>query len=114
MNQPETYPPPVLDLSRVRHVTPLPTDEKWERERLAFYRLLPQLMQTHRGHFVAIHEERVVACGSNVVEVATQAYREHGDVPIYCGWVSDQPVRAVRISGPRCLRESQETTGSNP
>ncbi len=39
---------------------PLPPRTKWEREYRAFHRLLPQLLATQRGQFVAIHEERVI------------------------------------------------------
>jgi len=97
MNVPDELPAPVLDLSP-------PPDDKWQRERLAFYRLLPELLQTHRDQFVAIHEGRVVASDADVVKVGLEAYRQHGYVPIYVGWVSTQPVRTVRIPGPRVVR----------
>ena len=53
--QPQTgVPPPPPGLS-----------EKALRERVAFYRLLPQLLNTHRGQVVAIHNERVIAVGDD-------------------------------------------------
>lgn len=61
---------------------PLPLT-KFERERTACLRLLPELPATHQGRFVAIHEERVVCEGDNVLEVANEAYRQVGHVPIY-------------------------------
>ena len=106
MNQPEIFPAPVLDLSPAPPAShrSLPEDDKWDRERLAFFRLLPDLLQTHRDQFVAIHEGRVVASGAAVVPVALQAHQQHGSVPIYVGLVSDQPTRRARIPGPRLVR----------
>ncbi|MBI1830118.1 MAG: hypothetical protein HYR84_01550, partial [Planctomycetes bacterium] len=46
-----TLPPPVVNMG-----TPLIS--KWQRERAAFERLLPQLLATHLGKFVAIHGEQ--------------------------------------------------------
>lgn len=38
---------------------------KFERERTAFYRLLPELLATHRGQYVAVHGEQVADSGSD-------------------------------------------------
>ncbi len=114
MNQPITYPPPVLDLSPGGRFAPHPPDEKWERERRAFHRLLPQLLQTHGGHYVAIHDEQVVACGDDIAEVAMQAYREHGRVSIYADLVTtDPPRRVIRIPHIRVCRPIQEAPENN-
>jgi hypothetical protein len=72
---------------------------KFERERSAFLRLLPDLLKTHHGKYVAIHEERVVGEGDDKVEVALATYRQFGYVEIYVGLVTnhpEEPVRAVR------------------
>jgi hypothetical protein len=47
--------PPPIDV-----VVPVPLPDKGEREYQAFLRLLPQLLEKHRGQYVAIHEEQVV------------------------------------------------------
>lgn len=83
-----------------------PADDKWERERRAFVRMLPDLLVTHRDQFVAVHQGQVVASGPEKVSVALQAYREHGQIPIYVGLVSDQPPLPARLPSPRTLHIS--------
>ena len=51
MSTTETWPAP--DLS-ARH------DEKWRREQRAFHDLLPGLLRTNPGQYVAIHDGQVV------------------------------------------------------
>ena len=65
-------------------LAPLPgTSEKFERERAAFFRLLPELLKTHPGKVVAIHDERVVAVGDERRRVIDEATRLAGDVDLY-------------------------------
>jgi hypothetical protein len=88
-------------------VTPVltPAQEKFERERRAFFRLLPELLRTHRGQYAAIHDEQVVGIGPNQIELALQQYKRFGYVPIYVGLISDEP-RVSRIPYRRELRGS--------
>jgi len=97
MNEPETLPAPVVDL-------PPPPDNKWRREQHAFIRLLPELLKTHKGKYVAIHEERLVESGDDLISVAMRAYAKYGYVPIYVDLVTDQPQPIVRIPTPRFVR----------
>jgi len=69
---------------------------KFERERSAFLRLLPDLLKTHQGKYVAIHEERVVGEGDDKVAVALATYRQFGYVEIYVGLVTTQPEVPLR------------------
>ena len=89
MSEPVTYPARVPP-------SPEPLD-KFERERLAFYRLLPSLLTTHRGQYVAIHNEQVVDSGANDVDLAERIWAKHGYVPIAVELVTDQPRPPVRI-----------------
>lgn len=91
----ETFPAPML--------TPLPSkNEKWEREYAAFLEMLPELLQTHRNRFVAVHEERVVDCGDDKIALALRVYEKYGYIPIYVGLVSvERPI--VRIPTFRVL-----------
>ena len=73
------------------HLPPYPPPGKFERERRAFHRLLPQLLNTHRGEYVAIHDERVVDRGAVRLEVALRVLQRIGNVPIYVGLVSEEP-----------------------
>ena len=97
MNPANTIPAPVLEPASV-------PDAKWQREYQAFVRLLPELLQTYRNQYVAIHDGHVVASGSELVDVAMRAYAEHGYVPIYVNLVSDQPPAPVRLPTPRILQ----------
>jgi hypothetical protein len=92
----ETFPAPQI-------VWP-PPESKWDRERRAFHPLLPSLLATHRGKYVAIHDERVVAFGDDQIELALRAYDICGYQAIYVGLVTDVPRRPVRIPSPRSLR----------
>src|SRR4051794_21778074 len=76
---------------------PLPAPAtKFDRERAAFLRLLPSLLKTHDGRYVAIHEERVVDDGPDRLEVAMRVLRRVGNVDIYVGLVSETPEPLAR------------------
>lgn len=94
MNPVDVLPAPVL---------PAPPDDKWRREQRAFRRLLPELLQTLRGQYVAIHEGKVVESGDNKLAVAERAYTRFGYVPIYVSLVTDQAPPLVRIVSPRLV-----------
>jgi hypothetical protein len=95
MNETDVLPAPQIDWP--------PPETKWDRERRAFHRMLPSLLQTHRGKFVAIHEEQVVDSGDDEVALGLRVYGRFGYVPIYVGLATDQP-RILRIPSPRILR----------
>jgi hypothetical protein len=87
----QTAAPPTFEV----HL-PQPALPKAERERQAFLRLLPGLLQTHRGLYVAVHDGQVVDSGPNSAELADRvAQRVKTD--IYVGLVSEQPDRVVRV-----------------
>jgi hypothetical protein len=96
MSEPTIYPPVVLD------PTALPQG-KWEQERQAFRRMLPELLKSHPGQYVAVHEGRVVDSGGDKVTVAWRAYEKYGYVPIYVGLVSDRPPPPVRMPSFRVI-----------
>jgi hypothetical protein len=76
-----------------------PMPSKIERERRAFLRLLPDLLKTHRGQYVAVHDEQVVDSGPARLELVmrVQARLRTG---IYVGLVSEQ-AEPVQRSGLR-------------
>jgi hypothetical protein len=73
-----------------------PPSTKFARERAAFFRLLPQLLTTHRGQYVAIHEERPVESGAERLEVAMRVLSRVGNADIFVGLVTDEPESAAR------------------
>ena len=96
MSDMTTLPAPDLSLKEATHAA-------WEEEQGAFLRLLPTLLATHRGRYVAVHHGCVIAEGPEQVEVAKQAYARAGYVPIYVGLVTEEPSRPVRLPSPRLL-----------
>jgi len=77
---------------------------KWDSEYEAFLRLLPELLQTHRDQYVAIHEGKVIGSGSNKLALAREAYLKFGYVEILVRLVTDQPPRVVNIISPKVER----------
>ena len=62
---------------------------KFHREKRAFFRLLPGLLATHSGQYVAIHDEQVVDSGPDQLEVALRVQRRFGAAAIYVHLVGD-------------------------
>jgi hypothetical protein len=75
---------------------PPPPRTKWEREYRAFERLLPQLLLTRRGQFVAIHEEQVLDCDCDEMALIGRVLALVGNVDIHVGLVTDQPEPVYR------------------
>src|SRR5208337_467159 len=79
----------------------------WERERRAFHQLLPSLLVTHPGQYVAVHEGKVIASGRDRVEVAMKAYKRVGYVSLFVGMVAEAlDIRRVLVPSPRVRRGS--------
>jgi hypothetical protein len=75
---------------------PPPARSKWEREYRAFRRLLPQLLQTHWGKYVAIHDERVFDCDADEMALILRVLGKVGNVDVHVGLVTDQPEPVYR------------------
>ncbi len=84
MSESITLPAPVIEV-------PPPPRSKWDREFQAFRRQLPQLLPTHRGCYVAIHEEKVVDSGNDKLTVALRVIAKIGNVAIHVGLVTEEP-----------------------
>lgn len=69
---------------------PAPELPKGEREYQAFLRLLPSLLATHRGQYVAIHEGQVVDSEASDVALIQRVQKRFGYVPIFVGLVTDE------------------------
>ena len=88
MDESEILPAPVINV-------PQRNDDKWERERSAFHRLLRNLLTTSQGKYVAVSEGSVVETGDSSADTAQRAYVKSGYVSIFIGLVSDQGPRIV-------------------
>jgi len=65
--------------------------EAFEREQQAFERLKPELLQTHRGQWVAIYQGKVVEAGQDRSQVLDSVYDRLGYVPVYVQHVEERP-----------------------
>jgi hypothetical protein len=80
---------------------PPPPLPKWAREREAFLRLLPELLKTHEGRFVVVHDGKVVADGPDRFAALDRAYAAVGKVDLYAEQVTATgALRVVKI--PSC------------
>ena len=68
-----------------------PPRTKWEREYQAFKRLLPDLLKTHRGKCVVIHEGQVIDSGDDEIALARSFFAKYGNVSPHIGLVTEAP-----------------------
>lgn len=94
----------VEDLTRFQR--PL---SKWEREYRAFQRLVPELLKTHGGKYIAIHEEQVVDSGDDPIALIKQVHARFGYVPIHVDRVVEQPLPPLRMPHYRIYRRKEPT-----
>lgn len=69
---------------------------KYERELAAFRRLLPFILSSHLGEFVAVHDGQVVAHGRDRVSVVGDAFSKVGNVAIHVGFVGPETAEPMR------------------
>lgn len=87
-----------------RHDPAPQPDDKFEREKAAYHRLLPELLKTHYHKVVAVHDEQVLLVGDDPVQVTLAAYKLVGYVEIFVERVEYQQ-RIERLRGPREIRK---------
>lgn len=80
-----------------------PRSSRWERECQAFQRLLPRLLVTHPGKYVAVHDGEVVDSGDDRLALAMRVLQRSGNVDIHVGLVTEEPEPVYR-SGARWCR----------
>jgi hypothetical protein len=84
---------PILDV----HLPPLELP-KGEREYRAFQRLLPSLLQSQRGKFVAVHNEQVIDADSDEIALIQRVHARIGYVPIHVGMVAESiPIGRIAV-----------------
>lgn len=75
-----------------------PTHPKLAAEYDAFEKMLPELLTSHRGEFVAIHEGRVVAVAQNPSRALNTAAKLHPGQYILVRLVTDEPQPIERLT----------------
>lgn len=64
--------------------------KSFEQERAAFYRLKPQLLETHRDQYVAVHGSQVVDSDTDDAELAKRVMAKYTHRAVYIQLVSEE------------------------
>jgi len=72
---------------------------KFQREREAYLRLKPQLLQTYPGQFVAIYQGKVVDVDRDKQALAKRILERYGNEPVYIQLVAEE-LRTFEIPSP--------------
>ncbi|GIL14955.1 MAG: hypothetical protein BroJett039_01280 [Chloroflexota bacterium] len=75
----------------------------FKREQAAFIRMQPELLKTHRGKFVAIHNERLVDSDADEFALANRVYDRFGYRTLLIMPVTERP-RIVHIRSPKRVK----------
>jgi hypothetical protein len=96
--------PEIQDQVQVFEAPQLPIpkieDDPWLRDRRAFFRLLPELLKTLRGKWVAIHNEQVVEIGDTVRSVLLRVRERFPRTEVYIQLV-DEKLPVIKMRSPR-------------
>jgi hypothetical protein len=98
MNEIDVLPAPQIEL----RPSPRSRWSKWERERDAFGYLLPSLLASYRGRYVAVHDGQVIDSDADQIALALRVYGQ-GLRQVYFGLVSEEPPQITRIPFRRLL-----------
>ncbi len=79
-----------------RAVEPEDFPPEWYVEKAAFERMLPELLKSYRGKFVAIYQGQVVDSDARMGELIWRVEQKLGDKPFYVDEVLETP-RVYRI-----------------
>ncbi|MEW5989602.1 MAG: hypothetical protein AB1791_23485 [Chloroflexota bacterium] len=79
--------------------------EAFERERVTFEQMKPDLLRTYPGKVVVIYQGRVVQVGDEIAETLMSVYEQFGYVPCYAQRV-EEPEHIYHLPHPRSLRSN--------
>jgi len=100
----------IVSIEDYRRLVAGQDDDAWRQEQLqrlepnrtAFQRFLPELLETHKGQFVAIHKGEVIDADTDNRELAKRIYARKL-FPVYIQLVSEQP-RVIELPSPEEVR----------
>ncbi|MBI1388899.1 MAG: hypothetical protein GC154_10675 [bacterium] len=64
--------------------------EQWLRNREFYENNRSAFMREYPGRCVAVHDEKIIATGSSVSELAGDLYRKLGNIPFYVDFPDEQ------------------------
>ena len=86
---------------------PRQRNDKWWQEYQAFLRLLPDLLKTLRGQYVAVHEGQVVDSDREKIPLACRVFQTYGKVPMCVRLVAEQLPPPVRLPSFRVIKNGE-------
>ena len=75
----------------------LPSNETWLQGRRDFLKLLPQLRQTHLGHWVAVTKDQVVDAGEEETDLRRRVASAYPGQMIFISRVTDEALPPLRL-----------------
>ncbi len=70
---------------------PVDFPPEWYTEKAAFEHMLPELLPTYHGKWVAVYESKVVDSDAKIGELVWRVEKYLGDKPFYIGEVLEEP-----------------------
>ncbi len=96
--------PEIQDQVQVFEAPQLPIpkieDDPWLRDEQAFFLMLPELLKTLRGKWVAVHHGQVVDVGDSVREVLLRVREQFPKTEVYIQFV-DENLPVIKMRSPR-------------
>jgi hypothetical protein len=96
--------PEIQDQVQVFEAPQLPIpkieDDPWLRDERAFFFMLPELLRTLRGKWVAVYNEEVVEIGDTHREVLLRFYEKFPKTEVYIQLV-DEKLPVAKMLSPR-------------
>lgn len=69
-------------------------EKEFDRQKEAFSGISPELLEPHKGRFVASRNGEIVDSDDDLTVLTGRFFREHGDVPVYITKVGE-PIQAT-------------------
>jgi hypothetical protein len=93
--QEQIFEAPVLPIATARI-----EEDKWLRDQRAFFRMLPELLKTLKGKWVAVHGEKVIEVGDSMQSVLTHVRERLPKGELYIQLV-DEKLPVAKMLSPR-------------
>lgn len=89
--------PPPVSAPRPTRMQPRPSHPEMAAEHDRFVAMLPELMETIPGKYVALRDGEILAVADDEVSALTAAHRVRPGVMILARRVTDQPIPVERL-----------------
>ena len=90
----------ILEAPLLPASTPKIEEDKWLREQRAFFSMLPELLKTLRGKWVAVYDEKVIEVGDSLQNVLLRFRERIPQGEVYIQLV-DEKLPVAQMLSPR-------------